>query len=58
MEVIYHWNELWILSQIGLSILGALPVQQELPLTKQYIATRSLKKKFMEELESYQKKNY
>lgn len=45
---LYHWNGLWILSQIGLLILGAFPAQQELSLAKQYIATRLLKYKIME----------
>lgn len=42
------WNGLWILSQIGLLILGALSVQQELPLANQCIAIRTLKNKMME----------
>lgn len=47
MEILCHWNGLWILSQIGLLILGAFPVQQELSLAKQYIATWLLKYKSM-----------
>lgn len=41
-------NGLWILSQIGLLILGALSVQQELPLANPCIAIRTLKNKMME----------